>query len=171
MLIIGVDPGLRGALATWDGQMLAVFDMPTLTVQRNGKNRNVLDVHELARLVRGLQPGARAYMELVGAMPGQMGMFTFGDAFGVMRGIFAACDIPVEYISPVRWKRRMQVPAGRDKEGSLLRVKQLLPQHSGLFARKKDDGRAEASLLALYGMREVSEMGIRDEGQKPDIFG
>ena len=168
MLIIGVDPGVSGAIAAWDGSTLRVFDTPTLEIKKNGKNRNVIDLHELARLVKDLQPVDKVYMELVGAMPGQAGMFTFGDAFGVVRGIFAAYFTPIEYVSPMRWKRRMAVLGGKD--GSLAKAKQLLPAYAGLFARKKDDGRAEATLLALYGASAMSEMQVRNEPTE-DIFG
>jgi hypothetical protein len=34
---IGVDPGLSGAIAVMSSESLKIFDMPTMTVERNGK--------------------------------------------------------------------------------------------------------------------------------------
>jgi len=35
--VIGIDPGLSGAVAVLYGDTLRVVDMPTMTVERNGK--------------------------------------------------------------------------------------------------------------------------------------
>jgi crossover junction endodeoxyribonuclease RuvC len=42
---------------------------------------------------------------------------------------------------------------GGDKEGSRQRALQLFPAAHALLARKKDHGRAEASLIALFGAK------------------
>jgi hypothetical protein len=41
-----------------------------------------------------------------------------------------------------------------DGETSRVRAIETWPDHADLFARKKDDNRAEAALLGLYGLRE-----------------
>ena len=50
------------------------------------------------------------------------------------------------------WKRTWQLP-GKDKESGRQQALQLFPAAHAALARKKDHGRAEASLIALYGAR------------------
>lgn len=149
-IILGVDPGLSGAAAfvNSDGKMLDCFDLP---VAGEGKSARI-DAANLANLIRAVAP-ARAVVELVGAMPGQgvSSMFRFGQATGVVAGVLGALGIPVEWVPPARWKKTMRL--GSDKEGSRLRALETWPEHAKEFARKKDHGRAEAALIALFGVK------------------
>lgn len=157
MIFLGCDPGLSGAVAEWwpEQRVLQVHDMPTLRVKA-GSNKRTLDAYELARIVDGLaQSQARhhfrlAVIEQAGARPGEgtASAHTNGRNWGVAYGVLCAQFIPVEIVAPHVWKRGMCCPKAKD--GARARAKQLLPQHAHLFARVKDDGRAEAALLALY---------------------
>jgi len=53
--------------------------------------------------------------------------------------------------APQIWKKAFSL--GKDKEQTRLRAQQLFPGTA--LRRKKDHGRAEALLLALYGQRQV----------------
>ena len=64
--------------------------------------------------------------------------------------VVAANFIPLTMVAPLKWKRALGVPA--DKDGARARASQLLPAHAGLWCRVKDDGRAEAALIAYYGV-------------------
>ena len=154
-LILGIDPGLSGALAffTPGTGALVVHDVPVLALTRNGKAKREVDAVELARLVDAAGPIDHAYIEAVGAMPGQgvSSVFAFGKVFGLLLGILAANFIPHTLVPPARWKRALRVPA--EKDGARARASQLLPAHAGLWTRAKDDGRAEAALIAFYGTR------------------
>jgi crossover junction endodeoxyribonuclease RuvC len=154
--VLGIDPGFGGALAWLDlGGDLHVEDMPTLAVERNGKTKRDLDLAALVELVEQHRP-AFAVVERVGAMPGQgvSSMFAFGRGFGSILGVLAALRVPVELVTPATWKRALSVPAGKD--GARLRASQLLPAHGGHWRHAKDDGRAEASMLAWYGLAYLS---------------
>jgi crossover junction endodeoxyribonuclease RuvC len=149
---LGIDPGFGGALAWLDlGGDLHVEDMPVLTVERNGKVKREIDLAALVALIESHRP-ALAVVEHVGAMPGQgvSSMFAFGRGFGSILGALAALRVPVELIEPATWKKAVRVPAGKD--GARLRASQLLPAHAGHWRRAKDDGRAEAAMLAWYGL-------------------
>jgi crossover junction endodeoxyribonuclease RuvC len=78
---------------------------------------------------------------------GVTSVFTFGVAFGVVRGVLAALHIPVTYITPQSWQRTMKVPQGKD--GSRQRATQLLPRYGDRFVRVRDNGRSDATLIAL----------------------
>lgn len=157
MIVAGADPGLSGAVAFFDTVTgaLTVHDMPTHALSRNGKAKRELDMVELARLVDAAGAG-HAYIEQVGAMPGQgvSSVFAFGLAYGALRMAFAASFIPTTLVSPAVWKRALGAPA--EKDGARARASQLLPQHAGLWTLKKHDGRAEAALLAVYGARKLA---------------
>lgn len=154
MIVLGIDPGVSGAYAIYDTSTGTIFaaDAPTV-----GKD---LDAAGFAAEVAKWRPD-RAIIERVGPMPGQglSSTFRFGVAYGVVQGVVAALRIPVEFATPGKWKAyyglssTMPPGAGRRKdlkEKSRERALHLWPARSELFRRKKDDGRAEAALLAKF---------------------
>ena len=151
MRTLGIDIGLNGAIALVEGgQLLEVHDMPTFSMERNGKNKRMVNAAELARLIRQAAP-ASAYLERLNAMPGQgvTSMFSMGQSLGVVLGILAALDIATTTIPPRTWQKALDVPQGKD--GSRYRAAQLFHSHAAQFARVKDDGRSDAVLIAAYG--------------------
>lgn len=151
MLIIGIDPGISGAVALWDDsvQALQVWDMPTLKV----RGKSTLNEPELADILSRLAFTAdHVYIEQVHAMPkqGTVSMFSFGMSYGIVKGILAALDLPTTYVTPQSWQRQMQVPKG-GKDSSRSRALQLLPRYASLFSRVRDNGRSDAALIALFG--------------------
>jgi len=84
-------------------------------------------------------------------MPGQgvTSMLSLGRSVGVIEGVVAAMGIPLTLVIPQRWQKDMLVRGGKD--GSRERAMQLFPMQSELFKRKKDDGRADAALIAMWG--------------------
>ena len=156
MLIIGIDPGLSGALAALDAAGgLRVVDMPALEIVRNGKRKREVDAALLADAIEDLVGGqpAEVVVEQVGAMPGQgvSSMFGFGQSFGIVLGVLAALRLPVTRVPPATWSKAMGV--GKGPDAGRRRASELMPQHASLWARKKDDGRADATLIALFGAR------------------
>lgn len=90
-------------------------------------------------------------VEKVGAMPGQgvTSMFTFGYGAGVIEGVVATLGLSFRFIAPQSW--RGIVGLRGDKSGARAMATRLFPLHSSAFARVKDDGVAEAALIALAG--------------------
>jgi crossover junction endodeoxyribonuclease RuvC len=147
---LGCDPGLYGAVALWDDDLdvLVIEDAPVAHIEvGKSKNRAVYLDHEYARLVRALCPD-RFVIEKVGGLTGQSASasFNFGAGYGLLRGFAAMLNVPVDFIAPPVWRARLRVPPGKD--GSRLRASQIFPVYTSKFSRKKDDGRAEAALLA-----------------------
>lgn len=154
--IIGCDIGLSGALALLDeaGILLAVEDMPTL---RDGpKNRPTVSAPLLAAIVERWS-ASRAWVEYVGARPGEgaVGAFAFGRSYGTVLGVLGACGVPADTIAPAAWKRTVGIPPGRDgaKDAARSEAVRRWPAKAALFARVKDDGRAEAALIAVAGLQ------------------
>jgi len=142
-MIIGVDPGLSGAIAliAEHGDLVEVHDMPVV----DGLVSSAL----LANLIRGRGVDV-AVVEQVSARPGQgvSSMFKFGRSLGVVEGVLSTLGVPVVYVTPGKWKKAMGLSS--DKELSRRRAIDRWPDRAASFARKKDDGRAEAALLAEY---------------------
>jgi crossover junction endodeoxyribonuclease RuvC len=159
MRVIGIDPGISGAIAAYDGSVLHVEDVPTMAIKKaKGKGeKNIINLTELCDLFNFMFAGAdHAYIERVGAMPGQgvTSMFNFGDAFGSLKTGVAMMYVPMTLISPVEWKAHMGLNS--DGEKSRLRALQLFPRYAHFFQRKMDHNRAEAALLAWYGYHKLT---------------
>jgi crossover junction endodeoxyribonuclease RuvC len=150
MNIIAFDPGLNGSAAVLSREGLVVADdLPTIG---DAKQRRI-DAANLADLIREHGPYRLAIVEQVSAMPGNgaASMFRFGESFGTILGILGAIAIPVRLVTPTQWKKQMRLDSSA--ETSRARAIETWPHHAGLFARKKDHNRAEAALLALWGLR------------------
>jgi len=143
---LGIDPGASGAFALLEGdRLLAAWDMPFIMV----KGRARVSAAHVAQEIANARPDQIA-LEEVGAMPNQgvASMFSFGRSAGVLEGVIAALGYPLHMVRPAIWKRAAGVPA--DKDAARLMATRLWPDQAQYFARKKDDGRAEAALLARW---------------------
>jgi hypothetical protein len=148
--VIGVDPGVSGAIAFWFSpapDRIAVYDTPIA-----GGEVNTPGVASLIRDLCG-DPvdDTIAYIERVHSMPGNSGrsMFNFGTAYGDVRGVIGALRIPTHFVTPQMWKKQFRLSA--DKEESRALAIRMFPSCADSFKLKKHDGRAEAALIALYG--------------------
>jgi crossover junction endodeoxyribonuclease RuvC len=140
------------------GFISALQDMPTMLIGKGtGKVKRQIDAAGLAVILRDSSMGFRdetiVIVEKVSSMPGQgvSSVFSLGDSFGVIRGVCAALRLPVHFVAPATWKKHFGL--GSDKEEARARAINLFPDAS--LARKKDHGRAEAILIALYGSRKL----------------
>jgi len=120
--VIGVDPGVHGALAHYDQHTgwLEVTDMPIWYMEiSKGRKRarvdanNLLDYFELAK-VSGCQ---LVMIEAVGGRPKQSasGAFVFGYTVGLVYMACIACKLPIETVPSQVWKRIMNVPGKKGK--------------------------------------------------------
>ncbi len=150
---LGVDPGLTGAVALFDDETkaLVVRDLPTfVTKHAKNKTKTSLDLSGVLELIRTLNP-THAIMEDVHAMPGQgvVGVARFMRCAGQLDMALAALRVPATYVSPVVWKRALQVRG--EKDDGRQRALQLFPDQASVFSRKSDHNRADAALIAFFG--------------------
>lgn len=153
MHVIGIDPGLGGAVAILPEER--IVDTPVTQI---GTRRSYLPV-EMA-LILAPYKGERAMvvLEQQTAMPRQSpnSMFSIGQGFGIWLGILAAFRIPTQVIRPQRWKQEMLSGIGtKDKGAAIKRAQELFPGMSHLLQRVKDHDRAEALLMAEYGRQHL----------------
>lgn len=150
MIVLGVDPGISGALA-WlnNGELFDAVDMPTVA---GGVNA--------AAFVPWLShPDTRpdlAVVEQVHSMPGQgvASTFKFGAAYGCVLGVLGYAGIRVQHVTPGKWKKSFSL-VGKDKDEARKMAIDLWPEQQGLFKRKKDCGRADATLIGLWGWNNL----------------
>ena len=153
MRIIGIDPGLSGAIAVLDD--LKVFDMFDMPVMSEGKkNKNQLNSAQLVNIIKKhiISNGQTfVIVEQVSAMPGQgvTSMFNFGQTFGSIKGICAALNLPIFYVRPAKWKKHFEL-INASKDASRTKVIEMYPSISGRLTRKKDVNKADAILIARY---------------------
>ena len=152
--IATIDPGNSGAIAILSdaGDLIEIFDMPTVSVTVGKKQRNVVSAPLLATMLRAHDP-AEIWLEKVSTRPGEgaVGAFAFGRGVGVIEGVAAALGKPLSTVTPAVWKKATGCPA--DKGGARARAMQLFPTAADQFKRVKDDGRAEAALIGVYACR------------------
>jgi crossover junction endodeoxyribonuclease RuvC len=152
MIVLGIDPGFSGALAVYDAgaRALSVMDMP---VSPGTKGR--VDLMHAVLFDALDHPPCDVWVENVSAMPGQgvTSMFRFGQTVGAIHMAAAARGHALRLVTPAKWKAHFGL--SRDKGASRGLAAQRFPHAADLFKRVRDDGRAEAALIALYGA-EVS---------------
>jgi len=142
--ILGIDVGMNGALAFYDGDELMIYDMPT--TQRNKTKR--VDCKKLLDIIGNNKPTS-ALIEQVNAFGmGRSSAYNFGWSCGVIEACLEAFNIPYEYITPQVWKKKINCP--KDKNLAREHASSLMPIYKHNWDLKKHDGRAEASLIA-YG--------------------
>jgi crossover junction endodeoxyribonuclease RuvC len=158
-IILGVDPGIHGGLAIVHAVIHAntatvllhdAVDIPTVGT---GAGERV-DVTAVCTWIGQHRP-TMALIERAQALPAQGASsgFKYGRAVGALEAAIVTCEVPIEIIEPATWKRFFRLP-GKDKERSRQRAIQLFPAAHAMLARKRDHGRAEAALIALYGVRK-----------------
>ncbi len=167
-IVIGVDPGLDGAIATLNSSQVAVHVMPTLKAPR-GRGRvidtqRIVEIFEMAVAIPLEQP--HVFIEDQRPMPrqGVKSMFSLGKGIGVVEGVCAALRLPFEFVGARQWQKVMFAGiAHRDtKAAAILKAKQLYPNVSLLATdrcRKAHDGLADALLIATYGRRVLAGEG------------
>ncbi len=155
-LIVGIDPGLSGAVAVIEGdEVILLDDLPTVQFS-TARIKRRLDGAALAQM---LEPFAgdvsMAIVEKVAARPGEApsGAFSFGYTSGVIAGVLGALHIPVTTVQPAVWKKALGLSA--DKDLSRARALELFPAVAAKLTRQRDHDRAEALLLAEWGRRQT----------------
>jgi len=157
MIYLGIDPGLDGGVGVIANDAKLVFGVPTLIRKKaKGTKREYL-VGQMANILRDTLrsgSGVLAYLEDVHAFPmqGTVSMFNMGEGKGIWLGILSALEIPYELISPQSWKKAMGL--NKDKEASRLLALRLFPELTDALKLKKDEGKAEAILIAEYARRK-----------------
>lgn len=154
MIVAGIDPGKTGALAILYGDnTVEFFDVPCVKL----KGKDVPAYAEwqtnwhMALVLSGVD---KAVIEDVASRPGQgvSSMFKFGRTLGFAHGIVLGVRPrpAVQFTTPAQWKAKLGL-LNSSKGASREKAVSLYPSVESRLTRVKDDGRAEALLIAHYG--------------------
>mgnify|MGYP003139274177 CR=1 FL=1 len=172
--IIGVDLGFKGGVVYARRESngttyRSIVSMPTVVEKKKKKTQyDTQYINDLIVSWSHLEHnGLLAVIEDVWARPGEgvVSSFRFGRGRGIFEGLLVALRIPQVYVAPVKWKRAMGL-IGQDKNASRELAMKIAPEHASYFKRKKDDGVAEALLLAEY-MHRTLETPTEEPTQTP----
>jgi len=153
MIIIGIDPGISGAVCILENKkIIEIYDTPTMIDGK--KNKRQVNGAQISNIIKSMlckNKEVVVVVEHVNAMPGQgvTSMFNFGQSFGVIKGICAALALPISFVRPTKWKKHYNL-INTNKDASRTKAIELYPKNSGDLSRKKDSNRADAILIARY---------------------
>jgi hypothetical protein len=136
---LGIDPGRQGALALLSTETNTVncIDMPDTTAALH-------DTIAAFPIISGAMVEKPFYPQMIGVTNAAK----IAMAYGTLIGALQWRDIPFREVPPKKWKAAMDLSSS--KSASREKAAQTFPAQSDLFKRVKDDGRAEAALLAIY---------------------
>ena len=153
MKIIGIDPGLSGAIAVLEkNKIISIFDIPVMPEGK--KNKRQLNSAQLVKLLKDNifeNEEVSVVVEQVNAMPGQgvTSMFNFGQTFGAIKGVCAALELPIFFVRPSKWKKHFEL-INSSKDASRTKAIEMYPSLSKELSRKKDVNKSDAILIARY---------------------
>ena len=143
-MIVGIDPGAKGAIALLYPDFAEVHDMPVIGKEVNGA--------EVAAILTEFSP-EHIWLEQINPFGmGRTSAFTFGRGYGILQGVFQTLKIPYTLVTPQKWKKKYGI--SKNKALSRQLATRLFPAIADQFKRVKDDGRAEALLIAKYGSEQ-----------------
>ena len=161
MRIFGIDPGLSGAIAVLENEVvLDIIDLPVMAEGKKNKrqlnsaqlsqymSKNVENIHKTSVVV-----------EQVNAMPGQgvTSMFNFGQTFGAIKGISASLKLPIYFVRPSKWKKHFDL-INSSKDASRTKAIEIYPSLAEKLSKKKDVNKSDAILIGRF----FYESGLKD---------
>ena len=155
MLIIGIDPGITGAICFFeDRKIIDLIEMPNMAAGKKNKRQvNGAQVYNeiFERIKNYNKKDIKVVIEQVSAMPGQgvTSMFNFGQSFGVLKGICSAMQLPMYFVRPAKWKKYYN-HINSEKDASRTKVIEIFPYISTQLSKKKDSNKADAILIASF---------------------
>lgn len=154
VIVAGIDPGKTGALVILTSDSAGyVLRVPTVSTPKDVPAWSAWWRSWNAAVAFGIDA---VVIEQVGARPtqGVTSMFNFGRTLGFAHAIAASADAPIHFVTPAVWKGKFGLLKA-DKSASREKARTLLPSLEPELRRVKDDGVAEAALLALYGRKFI----------------
>lgn len=161
--VIGIDPGISGAIVVIDGKKL--FKSYPMPLEKGAPPRSVsfqglMDVFDEIRIAHG---ALHIFLERAVPMAmGSKGAFSYGRGFEAIVIAIKLHRLPVTMVEPAKWTREMHEGISSDlkpKARSLIAVQRLFPTLVSLLPQKPKgglhDGPIDALLIAGYGLRRL----------------
>lgn len=155
-LIMGIDPGLSGAICLVKKDTLSIedmYDMPTKPV-KPGSSKLELDLDEISMIFEVYSPEVElCVLEKVHSMPkqGVASTFKFGEGSGALQGLLKAHGIDTIRPRAAVWK--LSLGLTNKKDASRKMAKKVFPLSHHYFKLAKHHDRAEAALLCHWAIK------------------
>jgi Holliday junction resolvasome RuvABC endonuclease subunit len=144
--LLGIDPGKKGGIALLNADKpSAVYCVETWVMPDTTRALHDLMAGLPIIKVCGLEKPF--YPKMIG----MANAAKIAEAYGVIKGALAWRDIPFREVRPVEWKKSLNVST--DKNVARQRASEFFPDNADQWKLAKEDGRAEAALIAWFCMR------------------
>lgn len=160
MIHIGVDPGLQGAVAILDGNLLIeIRDMPTNTI-----DRDIVDSDGFGDIIQEYKTVPHhVHLEKLHSWGraekmSKVSLWSFALGYGMICDRVKSMRMTHSFWEAKAWQKGVHALTGKD--GNCLRALQLFP-NAPIKGPKGAllDGRADALLIAYYGYTMI-ELGV-----------
>ena len=165
-IVVGIDPGLTGAIAFIHAGKAAIEDIPTIALPGKGLVTRRVDGRALVELLRKHCPLGHAVTvvcEAVGTMGGQNNAVqTQGSlmrSLGAIEAVFDVVRAPCLMVTPREWQKLFGLVGKKAEKrepgqmpAAIVKACALYPGAAHMLRRVKDHNRAEALLIAHYGV-------------------
>jgi len=155
--VVGIDPGLRGAIVVMETESGFVTDRIMLSDE-------ILTTYRYLHTLKKRYPTLFVALEKPQVIKGRsslVGSFTMGRNFGALEAAIRLLYVPCQIIPPQTWTSEMHKGADGPgpKEKSLSIAKRLWPWEKFVFneekQRKPHDGIVDAMLIAEFVRRRI----------------
>jgi hypothetical protein len=159
VIVAGVDPGTSPTIAVLDSESgrISIYDELSAATRINGRNTSQ-PVPELVRFALSESQPDLVLIEHVWMRPvrgpaaqGAVSQARLVASMHLVWGVAAGLGIRVELVVPGTWKRHFRLRGGA-KEDSRLKCLNVMPESARFLMRKMDHNRAEALLMARFGL-------------------
>jgi hypothetical protein len=153
--VVGIDPGVQGAVAYIADSETIVRDLPTYAVSTTHQ----IDPLALSEILGAYSPELVVVEDnRAQGRNGSMANFSMGFSMGTILAVVTLLRLPLLRVKPSEWQRGVglgSVPGASRKNASRARAQEMWPNLLPELKRVADHNRAEALLIAEYG-RKVS---------------
>lgn len=156
--ILGIDPGVSGALVQINGgDSIIAYPMPLVKTDKSKE----IDFDGLANLLVALGPDHIFLERALSFGMMSLSAFNYGRSFAAVEIAIQQSGIGVTYIEPHKWAKEMHAGIAGDlkpKAKSLIAAKRIYPKLFRSLPTKKNgtvhDGFIDALLIAGFGSRK-----------------
>jgi hypothetical protein len=161
-MILGVDIGNKGAIALIDSDKIVdIIDMPVINnniyFNKDGKPALIVDACKLSSYLKSVLPvSACVIEEPITPFNKTPQSITNSNKRSIGYGMVRACvemqGVKLINVKPAKWKKALSIT--KDKQTSIDACHNIFGESAKKFIIfKVHDGRAEASLIAWYGLK------------------
>lgn len=177
-VIVGIDIGIHGGISFFDtvsGELLALYPMPTMGIEKNEKTYDAIDISRLKFILeipKVHQESALVVFENIHAFPGQGAVSTgvLMEQKGIIRGLVAGLGYTEFQVNPRTWQKEFEIVPPKELKGTngkqtkTIRKKWLKEKSLSVAKERfpawvekigKSDGLSDCLLIGLYSVSQT----------------